>query len=324
MGASSVKVGLITNPLSQRNKKNRGKLGEIAKTHSDVVHEHLEDISAMAEILDDFSAREVGVIALDGGDGTVQAALTELLNGSAYEMSPLLCTLPSGMTNLIAGDVGGKGPPEAGFSRLIDRAHNGALDQWIVERHVIRMQYKDDMTPIYGMFFGAGAVTRAIELCRRTVHRMRLEGSSAVGLTMVGLLLRRWIKGSHEDEVFRGDDMVFEFDGSEKITGHRLLVLTSTLKHLVLGTRPFWGEGEGSLQVTSITYPPARFWRSLIPLLYGNKNRNLDPEIYLSRKTDRLAITMNCLFTLDGELFEPTPGTPVCLETAGPVRFIRW
>ncbi len=96
--------------------------------------------------------------------------------------------------------------------------------------------------------------------------------------------------------------MTFEFDGSEKITGHRLLILTSTLKHLVLGTRPFWGEGEGSLQVTSITYPPVHFWRSLIPLLYGNKNRNLDPEIYLSRKTDRLEITMNCLFTLDGEI----------------------
>jgi len=324
MNTPAVKVGLISNPLSQRNKKRRGKLNDIVSSHADILYEPLEEIAALAEILKKFSAREVGLIVLDGGDGTVQAALTELLNGNAYDTPPLLCVLPSGMTNLIAGDVSGKGTPEMGFSRVIERARNESFDQWIVERHVIRVQYAPDLSPIYGMFFGMGAVTRAIEQCRRVIHPLRIEGPGAVGLTLAGLLIRRSIRGNRDDTVFRGDNITLQFNDGKAIPIHNLLVLISTLKRLALGTRPFWGEGNGGLQVTSIAYPPTRFWRSLFPLLYGKERRNLDSEIYLSQRTNHLAITMNGPFTLDGEMFQPSPDIPVRLEAAGPVRFIRW
>ena len=324
MNTPAVKVGLISNPLSQRNKKRWGKLNNIVSSHADILYEPLEEIAALAEILKKFSDREVGLIVLDGGDGTVQATLTELLNGKAYDTPPLLCVLPSGMTNLIAGDVSGKGTPETGLSRILDRTRNETFDQWIVERHVIRMQYAPNLSPIYGMFFGMGAVTRAIEQCRRVIHPMRVEGSGAVGLTLAGLFIKRLIRGNRDDAVFRGDNITLQFDDSKAVPTHNLLVMISTLKQLVLGTRPFWGEGNGGLQVTSIAYPPTRFWRSLFPLLYGKERRNLDPEIYLSQRTDHLSITMDSPFTLDGEMFEPSPDTPVRLEAAGPVRFIHW
>ena len=45
------------------------------------------------------------VLVINGGDGTVQAALTELYNGGHFGDRPPVAVLPSGKTNLIALDL---------------------------------------------------------------------------------------------------------------------------------------------------------------------------------------------------------------------------
>ena len=60
------------------------------------------------------------VLAINGGDGTVQAALTELHNGGHFgDEPPPVAVLPSGKTNLIALDLGAHGDPIEALERLI-------------------------------------------------------------------------------------------------------------------------------------------------------------------------------------------------------------
>ena len=82
-------------------------------------------------------------------------------------------------------------------------------------------------------FFGMGAVTRAIEQCRRVIHPMRVEGSGAVGLTMAGLLIKRSIRGNRDDAVFRGDNITLQFDLVASLASH-----PKTLP--ILEIRRFW------------------------------------------------------------------------------------
>ena len=55
------------------------------------------------------------VLVINGGDGTVQAALTELYHGGHFgDNPPPVAVLPNGKTNLIAHDLGADGDPIVG------------------------------------------------------------------------------------------------------------------------------------------------------------------------------------------------------------------
>ena len=63
------------------------------------------------------------MLAINGGDGTVQAVLTELFNGGHFgDIAPPVAVLPSGKTNLIALDLGAQGDPVEALERLIEIA----------------------------------------------------------------------------------------------------------------------------------------------------------------------------------------------------------
>ena len=58
-------------------------------------------------------------IVINGGDGTVQATLTEIHNGGAFgDDAPPVAVLPNGKTNLIALDLGAQGDPVQALARL--------------------------------------------------------------------------------------------------------------------------------------------------------------------------------------------------------------
>lgn len=318
-----MKLGIITNPLSQRNKRKGGRLDSHLAADPDVIHERLDSIADIPSILKSFAQREVGVIVLDGGDGTIQAALSEIFNGRMFEQIPPLAVVSSGMTNAVAADVGLRGPPNRAIARLIASAREGSLEKECVERNVIRVSHTQGGDPVYGMLFAVGAVYRAIGLCRRAIHPLGVTSSAAVGVTLASMVVRQMLLGGRRDEIFRGDRIAVDWNGAERQSGDLLFVLASTLHRFPLGIRPFWGKEGGGLRVTHAAFPARRFARSVLPILYGRTRRKLDADSYLSRNVDRVSFDMTCPFVLDGELYEPAPGVPVTLEASTRVRFVR-
>src|SRR3546814_11434069 len=72
------------------------------------------------------------------------------------------------------------------------------------------------------------------------------------------LLGRRGSTGQSDtgqDGIFYGDRVGMTFDDGRVETMDALLVLTTTLERLVLGSRPFWGGAGGALRFTAIAYP---------------------------------------------------------------------
>ena len=61
------------------------------------------------------------VLVINGGDGTVQAALTELLPWRPFrrQTPPPVAVLPNGKTNLIAHDLGAAGDPIEALERVL-------------------------------------------------------------------------------------------------------------------------------------------------------------------------------------------------------------
>ena len=103
------------------------------------------------------------------------------------------------------------------------------------------------------------------------------------------------------------------------------LLLTSTLEHLYLGIRPYWGTNTGALYYTAIQAAPAHPLRAIPSLFWGKPNRFGTPENgYLSLKVDELRLTMDCQFTVDGELYDADSRAGfVQVGKGGEMQFIR-
>lgn len=318
-----MKIGLISNRRSQRNKRGFEVPSGPLAGGVELFHRPLDGVHGLAEIVADLAMAGVEVVAVNGGDGTVSAVLTELFEGGHFGRLPGVALLPGGTTNMCAADVGVRGAGGKALGRLLRRLAEGDLSACTVEREIIRVRQGEDRRPICGMFFGTAAITRAIETCHALIHPLKIKSSAAAGATLAFLLLRRLIWRNGGDSVIHGDEMTVKFDDGPAQNVNQLLALVTTLDRLVMRSRPFWGAETGALHYTGISYPPRRLFRSAYRVLYGGPKRKLSAPHYVSHNADRITFQMNCPFTLDGELFQPPPNTPVELSSAGRVRFLR-
>ena len=315
-----MRVGLIINRRSRRNRLKPWAGAALTDPRLSVAV--LDDFGELPQAVSQMLRQDLAVLAISGGDGTVQAVLTELGNAGALAERPLLAVLPGGTTNMTAADVGLRGRPEQAVSRLLSRAGTPELLQASVTRHVIRVDYRSDAKPLYGMFFGTAGICRAIAFCRDTAEAVGITAGPASVFTLAGILGRRLLRRGGEDDIIHADPMTVRFDDGPLQAGNRLLAMATTLDRLVLRSLPYWGEGEGALRYTEVIGVPPRLLRAVYPFLYG-RGRGLAANDYRSRTADRIAFEMTCPFTLDGELYDPVPGVPVELSRGGLVRFVR-
>jgi diacylglycerol kinase (ATP) len=316
-----MRIGLISNPHSQRNRRGFDVLHAASAGIPDLLQREVEGAGSLATILEEFAAREVGLLVVSGGDGTVQRTLTELLEGRPFERLPSVAILPRGMANMTASDVGLRGRSATALHRLLKRAQTGDLGRSVVRRNILRVENIQDSPPQRCLFFGAAAIYDAIELCCRHVYARGLKGNLGMGLTLGGLLLSSLL--SRSDGALRAHDIAVAVDAQPAVQARRLLVLATTLERLILRSRPFWNQGKGTIRFTSITHPPFHLIRSAPKVLYGWRRATLSEDHYFSCGAERIALRLDGAFTLDGEFFEPVPDQPVLLTAKDELSFVR-
>jgi diacylglycerol kinase (ATP) len=316
------KIGLISNPQSQRNRGGLDEIGAVVAGVPDVIHVAVDGREVLDEVLLEFARREVGVVLINGGDGTVQTVLTRLFEAPSFERLPYLAILPRGMANTTAADVGLRGKAATALARLIAASRDGAIADHAVERPILRIESLRGGAPQRGMMFGAGAIPDAIELCCRQVYARGLRGRFGMSVTLAGVLLGG-VLGRRGNGVLRGHDIGVVLDGGGENRTDRLLVLATTLHRLILRSKPFWNHDGRPIRYTSIAYPPEHLLRSAPKVLYGWRRKALRPEVYHSEGAWRIAIRLDAPFTVDGEMFHPLPGRPVVITAADLAKFVR-
>jgi hypothetical protein len=221
---------------------------------------------------------------------------------------------------MLARDVGVRGTPSAALARILawlsDRGRSGDS---VHERPVLKVMQEDETGPLCGMFFGAGAIPRGIELCHGSMNPDGIRGELMPGLIMARLILEVL---SGRKKLLPSTDIGVRLDGDQEWQSPCLLAMVSTLERLFLGLHPFWGEESGPLHFTALKENPSRLLRNLPFLLRGRRTATAVPENgYFSHNIRRVTLDFRGRFTLDGELFEAR--APLTIEPAGPARFLR-
>ncbi len=318
-----MRIGLLSNPLSGRNRKALPELRSSLSGEPAVLWREASTPQEAARAMGELAAEGVDVLALNGGDGTVQAALTFLFNERPFPVFPKLALLPGGSTNMSAYDIsGGRRKLGDSIRTLLDGLNNSRAPWRTVDRSVLQVRANAGARPQCGLFFGAGALIQGMEYCHQRIHTRGIRDELAPAVTLV-----RAIYGIlRKEPAFAGNAPIrIALGDGEPREMRVMLVLISTLERLVLGLRPFWGTESGALHVTALRSSPESLLRSLPALLRGRPGRRLTPQAgYHSHNAESIHLWMDGIFSLDGELHQARADQgPVEISNAGKVSFIR-
>src|SRR5437667_291200 len=186
------RIALLSNPKSTGNLAQLPRIREYCADHPDVFHYEVEHASQIGEAMKSIARVRPRVLAINGGDGTVQAVLTELYNGGHFgKAPPPVAVLPSGKTNLIALDLGARGDPIATLERLIELARSDNLASYTVARELIALRHAGDGDrPVIGMFLGGAGLADTMLYCRDKIYPLGLPNGFAHVLTAIAFLIK--------------------------------------------------------------------------------------------------------------------------------------
>jgi diacylglycerol kinase (ATP) len=317
-------IGLLNNPLSGGNRNGLQKIRKAASmVRPRVYQQEVQTPSDVAVTLADFARREVNIVVINGGDGTVQAVLTSIFHNNFFETPPLLAVLRSaGTTSMIAGDIGLNGSRENALQRLFSWARTRHRNATVIQRPVLKVQVPSEKNPVYGMFFGTAAIYQATHFCLQKVHTRGLRGELGAGVAFARFLLAVFLR---DRKVVSAVPITSRLNQNPPQHRKYLLVLITTLQRLFLGLRPYWGPESKPLHYTAVGARPRYFMRVLPSLMRGRQNSRIRPANgYISHNVDEVQLTLDSGFNLDGELFMPDSRQgPVRITCGGEASFLQ-
>lgn len=315
--AEPASVGVISNPASRHNA--RGGLAPIEAVlaaQPAIRHRLAQTPQQIEAALGELAAAGVTCVVLNGGDGTVQAALTTLSLRSPFASRPTLLVLAGGTTNMSAYDLGSHGRPARVLRRLL-------ADGLAVTRRRGLCVREADGTTRCGFFFTAGGLPRAVRDCRAFRESSALPGMrGALGTAawISGRLLRLLAGRAPVDAL----PVDYRLDVEPAAHREALLLLASTHERLALNLRPWWGAGTGPIRTTLIGRPARRLAWALPGLLRGRPPAWANAAAgYESRAASTLQLTPTGGYALDGEDYFPPAGSPISISVGPEFEFLR-
>jgi diacylglycerol kinase (ATP) len=317
------RVGVLSNPLSGANRRRGlGAIHRILQDYPEVPHKIVRSPTDVQAALEDFCGRDLNLIVINSGDGTIQAALTVLKGQRRFAAPPLLALLNGGTTNMTHQDLGLSGPPAAALQRVMNWSYHGEGPAMIRRRTVLKVQNGACARPLYGLFFGSACIFNGIRFFHSRVRRTGLYGDAAHLLIMVRFM---WALARRDDRLVAPLSASILADRLAVASRSYSLLLVTTLDRLIMGLRPFQKQGIGPLKLTAVGARPRHLLRALPFLVLGRRSSSAQPENgCISSNASAFRLDMTGGFAVDGELYcADARSGPVLIEDGGPADFLR-
>lgn len=293
--------------------------------HQDIFHYEVERVDQVGDALKTIARVQPTVLVINGGDGTVQAALTEIFNGGYFgDNPPPVAVLPNGKTNLIAHDLGASGDPIVALERVLEIARSD-LDTHIVRRELIELSGGTaDGKPVLGMFLGGAGLADTMLYCRHKIYPLGLPNGIAHFIAlMLGLFSAAGGKRISVGPM-RSNPLRVSVLKQGEINGQFSVLLVTTLQRLLFGTQMSGSSARlGAMQLVLIDRSILALLRALTAGILGKLGRIRVSGVHLERGDEIHIQGEQSNVILDGELFSAEAGQPIVLKPTPPVPFLR-
>lgn len=321
-------IALLSNPRSTGNQALLPKVRAFCDLHKDIFHYEVEDVAQIACALKTIARVRPQVLVINGGDGTVQAALTELHHGGHFGPNPPpVAVLPNGKTNLIAHDLGAIGDPLEALERVLALVRTDMVPH-IVSRELIALSggrngAEDNGRPVLGMFLGGAALADSILYCRHKIYPLGLPNWAAHGLTLLLGLVSVIVGRSSRLLPAKWAPIKVTVTKSGEMNGRFALVMVTTLERLLLNGSMSGGRNVGAMQLMVIERNLFSILGALFAGIRGRLGRHHLRGVHIERGDEIRIEGQSSNVILDGETFEAHPGRPIVLRPTAPVPFLR-
>jgi diacylglycerol kinase family enzyme len=318
------RVALLSNPRSTGNRAILPRVRSFCAQHSEIFHYEVECVEQIGEALRTIARVEPKVLVINGGDGTVQAALTELYQGGHFgDSPPPVAVLPNGKTNLIALDLGAGGDPIAALERVMELAAGG-LEEHIVARELISLNDGNESgKPVLGMFLGGAGLADSILFCRHKIYPLGLPNGFSHVLTFFAVMISLVFGVRAAFLPPRPSPLKVSLMRQGQIQGHFVLLIVTTLQRMLLGTNTSRERGTGALQLMMVEQRPIALLRAIFAGVLGKLGRGALSGVHIERGDEIRIEGDRSSVILDGELFQAMAGRPIVLTQTAPVPFLR-
>ncbi len=317
-------VALLSNPRSTGNRQLLPRVRSYCANHPDIFHYEVESVEQIGRAMQMIAHVKPAVIVINGGDGTVQTALTELYQGNHFDGKvPPVAVLPNGKTNLIALDLGIRGDPIKALEKIVDIAKNG-VESHVVARELIALSDGEaNSRPVLGMFLGGAGLADSILYCRNRIYPLGLSNGISHLLTAIAVLASVvfGIRGKYMPPAARPVSISLLRDG--QLAGRFSVLIVTTLERLLLGAKPSNGGQGGHLKLMAVDHSASAMLRMLFMSLIGRFGSREMQGIHLEHGDTIRIEGENSSVILDGEIFQADEGRPIVLKSTAPVPFLR-
>jgi hypothetical protein len=325
-----IRIALLSNPRSTGNRSLLPRVRSFCAHHPEIFHYEVERVDQIDAALRTIARVEPRVLVINGGDGTVQATLTELYHGGQFEGTPPpVAVLPNGKTNLIALDLGATGDPIEALQRVLDIAHGDDLSDHIVTRELIALTHEidgvsDGLKPVLGMFLGGAGLTEVLLYCRHKIYPLGLPNWLSHVITAIALMVSLIFGIRAAFLPNRPRPVTVSLIRQGDIKGSFSVLIVTTLKKLLVGSRMGGGTSHaGALQLMAIDQNPIALMRALIAGLFGKLGSGIMHGVHI-RRGDEIRIEGDrSSVILDGEIFQAALGSSIVLRPTNPLPFLR-
>ena len=317
------RIALLSNPKSTGNLAQLPRIRAFCAEHPDIFHYEVERADQIGEAMRTIARVAPAVLAINGGDGTVQAALTELHNGGHFgDCAPPVAVLPSGKTNLIALDLGAQGDPVEALKRLMVIA-SADLAPHLVARELISLSGGErGITPVIGMFLGGAGLADVMMYCRERIYPLGLPNSVSHFITAIAVVLRQVFRLRASFLPPEPAPLSVSVRREGAITGRFAFLFVTTLEKLLLSGE-VGSHGRGPLKFVAVEQKPVSMVRAFAASLAGKLGRTKLAGVHVE-EADEIAIEGEASqVILDGETFLAGVGKPILLKPAQPLSFVR-
>jgi hypothetical protein len=319
---SRPRIALLSNPKSTGNIAQLSRIRDYCADHPDIFHYEVERAEQIGDALRTIARVRPKILIINGGDGTVQAALTEIHNGGHFgTQPPPVAVLPNGKTNLIALDLGAQGDPIVALERLVLLAQSD-LSQHIVARELIALRCDPLSRPVIGMFLGGAGLADTMLYCRDKIYPLGLPNGVSHVLTALALVVRMVLGLQNRFLPPTPSPLQVSVRREGPITGRFALLAVTTLEKMLLSSE-LRGTGGGPLKLLAIEERPASLFRAIIASIAGRLGRSRLRGVHFE-EADEISIEgEGSSLILDGEMFHTRIGQPIVLKPAQPLSFVR-
>jgi Diacylglycerol kinase catalytic domain len=316
-------VALLSNPNSTGNRSLLPAVRCYCARNPDIFHYEVEEIGQIAKALEMIARVKPKVLVINGGDGTVQSALTELYHGGHFDGTPPpVAVLPNGKTNLIALDLGAEGDPLIALERIVELAKSDMADHIVVRELIALSDGSEGARPVLGMFLGGAGLAETILYCRHKIYPLGLPNGLSHFLAAMAVLFTAIFRLKADFLPARAKPISVSFIRQGELQGIFSVLIVTTLDKLLLGAQA-GGARKGLMKFLAVDQSPVSMLKMIAASLRGKLGQHKMVGVHF-QEGDTIRIDSDkSSVVLDGEVFEASNGHPIVLRSTAPVPFLK-